>query len=149
MGQQNIVFAGKGHGLFHKGQICHGPGGIVGIVEPHELGSGCHIGRYGLQIGQKAVFRQQGHGVAGAAGQQGAAAVYRIGRVRHQGDIPGIDKAVAEVGDALFGADQGHHLGDRVDILYSEAGGIIVGHCLTEGQHALRRRIAVVFHVAG
>ena len=47
-------------------------------------------------------------------GKKGPAMIHRIARAGNQGVVPGIDEGQGEVGDPLFRADQGHHLGLRI-----------------------------------
>ena len=90
MEEGNVLFPAVSDGC---GQVLvggDGTGGIVRIVQPHQLGGVGHWAGNGVQFGKPAIPFIQRHDVAFGAGEHGPHAVNGIGGVWNQCNVAGV-----------------------------------------------------------
>ena len=88
----------------------HRAGGVVGVVEVHELRAPGHLLVDGGQVGDEAMLGLQRHQHRLRARQPRPARVHRIAGIRGQGVVARVQEGQVEVEDRLLGADRGHDL---------------------------------------
>ena len=106
-GDDEVPFFGPGHQFSVKGQVHRSPGGVVGVIDPDEPGLFQDFFTDGPKIRSKTVLFQKRQEVGHSAGEQGAAVVDRVARLRHQRHIARVENGQREMGDALLGPDEG------------------------------------------
>jgi hypothetical protein len=115
VGQHQVVPLAKRHHLAPKRQGSGGGGGVVGITQHHHprlLED--HRGNIG-ELGQKAGFGPEWHGVNLPVGQVDAPGVGGVARIHEQGKIAGVENGQGQMGRALLGANQQQYLGFSID----------------------------------
>ena len=95
-----------------------------------------------LERRQERRVRYDGHGAHGAAGDDKAELVDRIGRARHQDDVAGRRDRLGQVGQALLGAQRHNRLVLGID-LDAEAARVVGGQSAPQTGNAARVRVAV------
>src|SRR3990172_7066157 len=94
---QDPVAAGEGHHPREEVAGRHGRGGIVGVVQVHELGAAGHLRRDRVEIRQEPVFPPEGHPVHVPAGEPRARGVDGIARVRDKDHVPRVHEGQGDV----------------------------------------------------
>ena len=105
-----VILPGKFNYPVEEIELRYGAGGTIGVVYPEEFGLLDYIRRDSLQVGKKIVLPRKRHIVWFPIGQDGAHCVGRVARVRHQGNVAGVDKAQGSMDNALFSADKRQYL---------------------------------------
>ena len=146
--QGDVVLAAIGDGRREVLLGGHRAGGVIGVVQPHDLGGAGDLRGDGIQLGQPPVGLPQGHHVAFRSGEHGPHLVDRIGRVGNQGYVAGVEEAEGDVADALLRANQGQDLGIGVEG-HAEAVLVPVGHGAAHFRQAVGLGIPVVGRVLG
>ena len=114
MAKNNIILFTERHCIGEKLEISHRRRGIVRIVEEHDFGFFRHIGRNSCKVRQEFILGRQRHIMRHTVCEHGAQFINRISRVGNQRIVAGIDKSQENMGDAFFGADQGHYFAGRI-----------------------------------
>jgi hypothetical protein len=117
-------------------------GRVGGIVHHQGERLGHRMAHRALELFHEVEARPPGHGADRRAGDDEAEGVDRIARVRHQDDVAGAGDRLAEVGQALLGAqgDDGFALGIELD---PEAPRVVAGDRLAQAGNAARGRVAM------
>ena len=89
---------------------------VVGVVEPHDSGLVGYVLRYCVQVGKPLVPFHERHEIGFAACEQGAHRVDGVAWIRNQSYVTWLDEGHRGVSDALFGTDEGYHLGLRIQL---------------------------------
>ena len=126
----------------------HGARGVVGVAHEDHLGALERLGRDGLEVRLEAELGDQREVHGGAVGQQRAGDVHRVPGVGGQGHVARVEQHLADVRDALLGAEQRDDLVGRVE-RDAEARRVEPGHGLAEAELALVARVLVRRRVGG
>ena len=142
------VLAGEGHHALEEGAVhAHGRG-IVGEGQDEELGPGPRqLGRL-LELGEEVDLRRHGDRAQVTVGDDHRVRVDRIGRVRHQHAVAGLEHGEGEVGQSLLGPDGGDGFGVGVQ-LDPVAVAVPPGDGHPEPRDAAGGRVAMVAGVLG
>ena len=108
---QHVIFPAKVDGALEEVQVRQSGGGIVGIVDPQQLGLSGDLGIDLVEVHEVAVFGAQRDIVRRRAGEDVADVVGRVARQRRDADVAGVQQAHGQLGDGVFGA---HRHGELV-----------------------------------
>ena len=144
----DVVLLRPGHDLLEEGEVGDGGGGVVGVVQPEDLGLGGEVFGDCVEVGQPAGLLAEGQLDGDATGEHRANLVNVIAGVGREGDIAGVDEGERHVRDALLRADEGEGLTLGVEGAL-EAALVPVGDGLAQLGQALRLGVAVVGGVVG
>ncbi len=113
---EDLVLAGKGDDFLEEPVGDDRPGRVVRVVDEHHLRLLERGGRDRREVGREAPLRQQRQQLGGRPVEQRPAGVDRVAGVGGERDVARVEEGVAEVVDALLGADRRDHLARRVDL---------------------------------
>ena len=144
----DVVGAGELDELVVEVHFRASGGGIVRIVDEHEFRVFRHVRGDRAQVRQKIIFRGKGHEMHLPVREIRPDLVNGIGRIRNEHVVAGVHERQGDMGDALLRANQGDHLGSRIE-RNPEPRPIPVGARLAVGRHALIGGILVIRGFSG
>ncbi len=134
---------GKFHNLLKKGAGSHRRCGVIGIVEVQHPRLVCHLSRDLIEVDHPVVLGPHQHRVDLPPRDHRPPKVSRIGRTGHQHQIAGIHIGQGQMGQALFGSQQGQCL--PLGIQHHPIAAVVpIGDGLPKTAGALKGGIAVV-----
>jgi hypothetical protein len=146
---EQVVLAGELHDPLEERPVHAHRGGVVRERQDEQLG---------LRPRELRRFLKPREEIVGAAaerhrdqipvGDDDRVGVDRVGRVRHQGAVAGLQHGQRQVGQAFLGPDGGDGLAVRIE-RHAVAVAVPLGDRDAESGDAARGRVAVVFRVLG
>src|SRR6516162_1636601 len=106
VGENDIVSEAEPHRALKEVVVGNRRGRIVGIVEPHQLGSTRDLCRNCAQVGKESVLFDQLQEVGLASIEDAPREINRVARVWDEYNVAGIDDCHGEFSDSLLRADQ-------------------------------------------
>ena len=143
MDDPDVVLLGEFHDLFKEGQVGHFRGGVVGIAQEKQLGTGPGLLGGGGQVLEKVTAGPDGHAAHVGTGDDGRILVDGIGGVGSQHYVAGREHGQRKMGETFLGAHGHDGFGVGIEVHIIEAL-VAFAHGVAQMGDAAGERIAMI-----